>query len=57
MGLALAVFGFNEIRANTPMIQHRPNDDKFNLPISKSKYIIRTPNGNIEEEDIKWLLS
>jgi len=27
------------------------------MPISKSKYIIRTPNGNIEEEDLKWLLS
>jgi hypothetical protein len=58
MGLALAVFGFNEIRANTPMIQHRPNDDnKFITPFSKAKYMIRTPGGLIEEEDLKWLLS
>jgi hypothetical protein len=57
MALALAVYGFNEIRSNTPILQHRPNDDKFNMPISKSKYIIRMPNGNIEEEDLKWLLS
>ena len=58
MGLALAVFGFNEIRANTPMIQHRPNDDnKFILPVSRTKYMIRTPGGLIEEEDLKWLLS
>lgn len=58
MGLALAVHGFNEIRANTPMIQHRPNDgDKFIAPISQSKYVIRTPGGLIHEEDLKWLLS
>ena len=58
MALVLSVFGFNEIRANTPMIQHRPNDDnKFIMPISQHKYMIKTPNGLIEEEDLKWLLS
>jgi len=58
MALALAIHGFNEIRANTPMIQHRPNDDnKFIMPISQSKYVIRTPGGLIHEEDLKWLLS
>jgi hypothetical protein len=58
MSLALAVFGFNEIRSTTPMLQDRPNDDnKFMLPISKTKYMIRTPGGVIEEEDLKWLLS
>ena len=57
MALSLAVFGFNELRANTPMIQHRPNDDKFILPVTQSKYIFRTPNGIIHEEDLKWLLS
>jgi hypothetical protein len=58
MGLALAVHGFNELRVNTPMLQHRPNDgDKFNVPITQSKYYIRTPGGLIHEEDLKWLLS
>jgi len=58
MALSFAVFGFNELRGSTPMIQHRPNDDnKFNLPISQSKYYIRTPGGQIHEEDLKWLLS
>ena len=58
MALAFAVFGFNELRGSTPMIQHRPNEDnKFNLPISQSKYYIRTPGGQIHEEDLKWLLS
>lgn len=59
MSLALAVFGFNEIRGNTPMIQHRPNEDnKFILPLSKSKYTIKLPNGKTVDEDyIKWLLS
>ena len=58
MALTLAIFGFNEIRANTPMLQHRPNEDnKFNAPISKAKYLIKTPNGFIEEEDLRWLIS
>lgn len=58
MALAIAVFGYNEIRSNTPMIQHRPNDEiKFSLPMSKSKYAIHLPNGVIEQEDLKWLLS
>lgn len=57
MALALAVFGFNELRSNTPILQHRPNDDKFIMPITQSKYIIRTPGGAIHEEDLKWLLS
>ena len=59
MALAIAVFGFNEIRGNTPMIQHRPNEDnKFILPLDKSKYVLRLPNGKeIDEDYYKWLLS
>lgn len=58
MALAIAVFGYNEIRSNTPMIQHKPNDEvKFSLPMAKSKYTIKLPGGRIEEEDLKWLLS
>jgi hypothetical protein len=58
MGLALAVYGFNHLRANTPMIQHRPNDEnKLIVPVSRAKYMIRTPGGLIEEEDLKWLIS
>jgi hypothetical protein len=58
MALALATYGFNELKLNTPMIQHRPNSqDNIIPPISKHKYIIRTPGGSIHEEDLKWLLS
>lgn len=58
MGLALAVYGFNHLRSNTPMIQHRPNDEnKLIVPVSRAKYMIRTPGGLIEEEDLKWLIS
>tara|TARA_R110000868_G_scaffold13711_10_gene63631 strand:- start:7044 stop:8615 length:1572 start_codon:yes stop_codon:yes gene_type:complete len=58
MSLSFAVFGFNEIRANTPMIRHRANEDNPSLPISQHKYYVRTAGGRyIEEEDYKWLIS
>lgn len=58
MGLALAVHGLNSIRQNTPMIQHRPNEDtNLMLPMSRSKYLVKTKHGYIDEDDLKWLLS
>lgn len=59
MSLAFSVHAFNHILETTPMLQHRANDDNMEFrPVSRSKYMIRTPTGAlISEEDYKWILS
>jgi hypothetical protein len=63
MSLAIAVFGFNELRLN-PLIERNENtfNDKYLPPVSTSRYnknntvTLKSATGEISVEDISWLM-
>jgi len=58
MSLALSVYLYRNLLETTPLehISKIPHKESLPMPSKQLKYGFRTPNGDIEVEDLRWLM-